>query len=175
MRNQSASPAIEHGKPRAFSATRKLLCPADGIFKRPAKRKATTSPSAGKKVATSIHRIEPSKRVAIIGSSLGGVAAFGRLFTPLLLKQLHARLGVSPAQLRPIDHIANVYCPILIISGEKDNNTKPTDTRMLFDRARTPKQLWLVPNAGHVDLHHAEPHEYEARVLAFFAQAAESS
>jgi alpha-beta hydrolase superfamily lysophospholipase len=155
-----------------------------------------------------IHRTEPSQHLAIIGSSLGGVAALvatpplkvdalvleavyptieiatrnrmekyagipGRLLTPLLLKQLHARLGVSPAQLRPLDHIANVDCPILIMSGEQDSNTKPTDTRMLFEHAHAPKQLWLIPNAEHVDLHQKEPHEYEARVLAFLAQIGE--
>ena len=30
---------------------------------------------------------------------------FGRMLTPLLLNQLHWRLGVSASQLRPVDHI----------------------------------------------------------------------
>jgi len=45
---------------------------------------------------------------------------------------------------------------------------------MLFERARAPKQLWLVPNAGHVDLHRAAREEYEKRVLAFLAQVPKS-
>jgi uncharacterized protein len=156
-----------------------------------------------------INRNEPSQRVAIIGSSLGGAAAllassrlkvdglvleavyptieiatrnrmenylgaFGRMLTPLLLKQLRLRLGVSASQLRPIDRIAEVQCPVLIISGEKDANTRPADTRTLFERARSPKELWLVPNAGHVDLHQAGPRAYEMRVLEFLAQMTES-
>jgi fermentation-respiration switch protein FrsA (DUF1100 family) len=145
-----------------------------------------------------IHHADPSARVAIIGSSLGGVAALlatpplkvnalilesvyptieiatrnrmenylgpiGWMFTPLFLMQLH-----------PIDHIAAVDCPILIMSGENDRNTRPADTRKLFERARFAKQLWFVPNAGHIDLHRAAPHEYETRVLAFLAQMAKS-
>jgi fermentation-respiration switch protein FrsA (DUF1100 family) len=156
-----------------------------------------------------IHRVDPSTRIAIIGSSLGGVAAllatpplkvdalvleavyptieiatrnrmenylgaFGRMLTPLLLGQLQLRLGVSAAQLRPVDHIGGVECPMLIMSGEKDRNTRGSDSRMLFERARSPRQLWFVPNAGHVDLHRAARKEYETRVLAFLGQMAES-
>jgi fermentation-respiration switch protein FrsA (DUF1100 family) len=126
-----------------------------------------------------IHAVDPQDHIAIIGSSLGGVAAllatpplkvdalvleavyptieiatrnrmqkylgaFGRILTPLLLGQLQLRLGVSASQLRPIDHIADVDCPVFIMSGEKDRNTRPDDTRMLFDRARSPQTI-LVP------------------------------
>jgi alpha-beta hydrolase superfamily lysophospholipase len=154
-----------------------------------------------------IRQSNPKIPAAIIGSSLGGVAAllatpplkidalvleevyptieiaarnrmenylglFGRRLTPLLLNQLQWRLGVSASQLRPVDHIENVECPLLIISGENDRNTRPTDTRMLVERARNPKDVWFVPNVGHVDLHRAAREEYETRVLAFLAKSA---
>jgi fermentation-respiration switch protein FrsA (DUF1100 family) len=152
-----------------------------------------------------VHCIDPADRVAIIGSSLGGVAAllgtpplkvdalvleqvyptieiatrnrmenylgaFGRILTPVLLNQLQWRLGVSASQLRPVDHIAQVQCPMLIISGEKDRNTRPSDTQMLIEHAGSRKRVWLVPNAGHVDLHRAARQEYESRVLTFLAE-----
>ena len=97
---------------------------------------------------------------------------FGRALTPPLLNQLQWRLGVSASQLRPVDHIASVECPVFIISGENDKNTRPADTRMLVERAKDPKEVWLVPNAGHVDLHRAARQEYETRVLAFLARSA---
>jgi uncharacterized protein len=152
-----------------------------------------------------IRQTDPTDHVAIIGSSLGGVAALlatpplkvdalvleevyptieiatrnrmenylggvGRILTPLLVNQLQWRLGVSASQLRPLDHIGHVQCPVFIVSGENDRNTSPADTRMLFERARSPKQLWFVPNAGHVDLHRATKVDYESRVLAFLKQ-----
>jgi len=154
-----------------------------------------------------VRQADPTAPVAIIGSSLGGVATllatpplkidalvleevyptieiatcnrmenylgmFGRTLTPLLLNQLQWRLGVSASQLRPVDHIENVECPVFIISGENDRNTRPTDTHMLVERAKSPKQVWFVPNAGHVDLHRAARQEYETRVLAFLAKSA---
>lgn len=94
----------------------------------------------------------------------------GRFAAPLLLSQLHPRLGISANDLRPVDHIAAVDCPVLIISGEKDRDTRPDDTRMLFSRAHDPKQLWFIPNTGHVDLHNAAQTAYEARVLKFLEQ-----
>jgi fermentation-respiration switch protein FrsA (DUF1100 family) len=150
-------------------------------------------------------QIDPTARIAIIGSSLGGVAvllatpplkvdalvleevyptieiatrnrmenylgAFGRFLTPVLLNQLQWRLGVSASQVHPADHIANVECPMLIISGEKDRNTRPSDTRMLVERARSPQDVWFVPNAGHVDLHRAAGQQYETRVLALLGK-----
>jgi uncharacterized protein len=65
----------------------------------------------------------------------------GRMFAPLFLMQLHRRIGVSPSQLHPIDHIPAVDCPVLIMSGEKDRNTRPLDTQKLFEHARSPRQL----------------------------------
>jgi alpha-beta hydrolase superfamily lysophospholipase len=152
-----------------------------------------------------IREMQPSVRIAIIGTSLGGAAALlaapslkvdalileavyptieiattnrlqnylgpiGRSAAPLLLMQLRARLGVSKSDLRPIDHIEKISCPIFLMSGEKDRNTRQEDTRMLFSRAQSPKQLWFVPNAAHVDLHKTATEEYESRVLAFLGQ-----
>jgi fermentation-respiration switch protein FrsA (DUF1100 family) len=152
-----------------------------------------------------VRNAEPAGRVAIIGSSLGGVATllatpplkidalvleavyptiesatrhrlenylgpFGQFAAPLLLKQLHMRLGISADDLRPIEHMANVGCPVFIMSGEKDRHTRPEDTRSLFSRAQSPRQLWFVPEAGHVDLHKAGGSEYESRVLTFLEQ-----
>ena len=151
----------------------------------------------------------PQDHVAIIGSSLGGVAAllatpplkvdalvleevyptieiatrnrmenylgiFGRILTPVLLNQLQWQLGISASQLRTVEHIGDVQCPVFIMSGEKDRNTRPCDTQTLVQHARSPKQIWFVPNAGHVDLHRAAQEEYEARVLTFLAQLAKS-
>src|SRR6266480_61772 len=152
-----------------------------------------------------VRQTDPTVPVAIIGSSLGGVAtllatpplkidalvleevyptieiatrnrmenylgAFGRLLTPVLLNQLQWRLGVSVSQLRPVDHISEVECAMLIMSGEKDRNTRPSDTRMLVERARSAPEVWFVPDAGHVDLHRAAREAYESRVLAFLGK-----
>lgn len=59
-----------------------------------------------------------------------------QLASPLLLWQLKPRLGVSADALRPIDHIGNLRCPLLVISGANDEHTTAADTRALFAAAR---------------------------------------
>ncbi len=46
---------------------------------------------------------------------------------------------------------------------------EPLDIRqMLYDAAREPKELWLVPKAGHVDFEQFEPVAYEQHLIVFF-------
>jgi fermentation-respiration switch protein FrsA (DUF1100 family) len=99
----------------------------------------------------------------------------GAFAAPILLQFMRWRLGISPDQMRPVNHIASLNCPLLIINGADDRNTTPEDARGLFAAAKTNKDLWIVPRAGHVDLHRAATAEYETRVLAFFASALNSS
>jgi pimeloyl-ACP methyl ester carboxylesterase len=118
-----------------------------------------------------LEAVYPTIEIATRNRLENYLGKWGGLIAPLLLKQLHPRLEISVGDLRPVDHIGNINCPVLIMSGAKDRNTRPGDTQMLFSRARSVKQLWLVPNAGHVDLHRAAAIEYEERVLSFFDQA----
>jgi pimeloyl-ACP methyl ester carboxylesterase len=93
----------------------------------------------------------------------------GVAIEPLLLAQLRPRIGVGPEVLRPVDHIGNVTCPLLVISGAKDEHTTVDDTRMLFAAAHEPKQLWLIDGAAHVDLCRAGGESYRRRILEFIA------
>jgi fermentation-respiration switch protein FrsA (DUF1100 family) len=93
----------------------------------------------------------------------------GRWLTPLLLWQLRPRLGIDPAELSPVRHIAGVHCPVLVIAGTEDRHTTLEQSRALFAAANEPKELWEIPGAAHVDLAAFAPEEYQRRVLAFFA------
>jgi alpha-beta hydrolase superfamily lysophospholipase len=95
---------------------------------------------------------------------------FSSIPAELLLVQLNPRLGISRAQLRPIDHLPNVGCPVFLLSGTDDLHTKTAETEEMYSVARKPKQLWLIEGAAHEDLYPAAPKEYESRVLGFFNQ-----
>jgi fermentation-respiration switch protein FrsA (DUF1100 family) len=94
----------------------------------------------------------------------------GALLAPLLLQQLPLRLDVTAAQLRPIDAVAALPCPVLVAAGARDLHTTAAETRRIFDAAAEPKQLWLVENAAHVDLHAFAGQAYQERVGAFLRQ-----
>lgn len=93
----------------------------------------------------------------------------GRLLSPLLLPQLALSTGVEASALRPIDAMAQLGSPVLVIGGEQDRHTTAAETRRIFDAARQPKQLWIVEGAAHVDLHAHARSQYEQRVSAFLA------
>ena len=85
-----------------------------------------------------------------------------------LLIQLEPRLGVGTNDLRPIDRISEIDCPVFVISGSNDQHTTAKETQQLYDRAGEPKELWLVEGAEHESLFAYAGEEYQRRVLSFF-------
>lgn len=100
-------------------------------------------------------------RVAMRLGSLSGIIA------PVLLWQFQIRLGISPSELRPIDHIADIGCPVLVAGGEFDKHTSLTETQHLFDAAKEPKKLSIFRGADHTDLLEQNHAQYEADILSF--------
>lgn len=92
------------------------------------------------------------------------------LISPLLLCQIQPRLGVSASELRPIEHISEVACPLMIASGDRDPHTTIAETRRLFAAAAEPKQLVVFQGARHQDLLEQNPPLYEEQVLTFLDQ-----
>jgi fermentation-respiration switch protein FrsA (DUF1100 family) len=98
------------------------------------------------------------------------LGAAGPPLAPLLLWQLPLRLSISPSQLQPIAEMATLHSPLLIVAGTADQHTPLDETLRIFEAAVTPKELWLLQDAAHVDLHAFAPHEYEARIGSFLAR-----
>lgn len=92
---------------------------------------------------------------------------WSRPLAPALLLQLPLRLGISSQQLRPIDKIASLGSPLLLIAGEQDQHTRLEESQRLFAAAAEPKQLWVLPRAAHVDFHAFDQSGYQARVGEF--------
>ena len=87
---------------------------------------------------------------------------------PLLTWQLKPRLGIDVKDLRPIDYVGEINSPKLFIAGEKDEHTTIDESQTLFAAASEPKELWIVPDAKHIDFYLLVKEEYEQKVLSFF-------
>jgi pimeloyl-ACP methyl ester carboxylesterase len=70
-----------------------------------------------------------------------------------------------------VEHIARLGCPVLVVGGTLDQHTTVDDTQLLYASARQPKELWLIPNAAHVDYLEFAGAAYRGRILAFLAAA----
>lgn len=92
------------------------------------------------------------------------------ILAPLLLEQLPLRFGISSAQLHPIEHIAELHCPVFIVAGSVDMNTTLSETQRIYAAAAQPKQLWIVDGAAHIDLYAFGQKKYEQKIAAFFGE-----
>ena len=91
----------------------------------------------------------------------------GSWLAPSLVRSLEPTVGVRPAELRPIDHIAEVRVPVLMAAGSDDPYTPMDESEALFARLTPPKELWVVDGATHQDLYDYAPAEYQRRISAF--------
>jgi len=94
----------------------------------------------------------------------------GRPLTPLLSWQLKPRLGISAADLRPIDQVPTISVPKLFIAGDQDQYTRLEESRAIFAAASEPKEFWIIAGARHEDLLRFAGAEYEQRILEFFGR-----
>lgn len=120
--------------------------------------------------AVVLESLYPTIEQAVANRLALHVGPAGKLLAPLLLWQLPLRLDIPPEALRPVAAIAGLQAPVLIAAGSEDRHTPWSETEQLFAAAATPKELWRVEGAAHVDLHAHDPAAYEARIGEFLAR-----
>jgi len=88
-----------------------------------------------------VEAVFPDIHRAILNRLTDRFGILGYALEPLLSVQLIARLHEWPSELAPVNEIAKVNAPILVIGGEKDHLTPLDETRELFEKAQEPKLL----------------------------------
>lgn len=78
------------------------------------------------------------------------------------------QLGVDITLVDPIRWASFFRAPLLLIHGQQDAYISTEAVEELFDAAREPKELWMVPEAGHRNIYQLRPQEYKERVIEFF-------
>lgn len=91
-----------------------------------------------------------------------------RVVRRLVLISTSLQLGIPAQASSPVSVIDKIAPrPILLIYGEYE--AEPGQA--LYLAAGEPKDLWIVPGAGHGGYQQAAPEEYERRIVAFFEEA----
>lgn len=82
------------------------------------------------------------------------------------------RFGVWPKQVAPTAAISNISPrPVLLIQGASDPQVPVGHGRMLLERAREPKDLWVVEDGGHLGAYAGDVGGYTERVVGLFRGA----
>jgi uncharacterized protein len=118
--------------------------------------------------AVVLEMVYPTIEQAVSNRITSRLGNWSTIFTPLLTWQMKPRLGVDLKDLRPIDNVGAINTPKLFIVGERDEHTTLEESNALFTAAAEPKELWIVPNAKHIDFYPLVKDEYEQKVSSFF-------
>lgn len=79
--------------------------------------------------------------------------------------------GFLPDDVSPKNAVAARPFPILLICGTRDRTIPCRHAEDIYDRARGPKELWIVEGAEHASALGRAPAEYENRVVAFLRKS----
>ncbi len=120
--------------------------------------------------AVVLESLYPSLEEAAANRMRVHFGAVGTWFSPLLLATMGPRLGVTPAQLRPIERVSLLRCPVLLVHGSEDRHTTIQEAQRIFAVVPAPKEFYLLSGAAHVDLHGFGGKAYERRVGDFFVR-----
>jgi dipeptidyl aminopeptidase/acylaminoacyl peptidase len=87
----------------------------------------------------------------------------------LLTRWIGLRLGFRLEDAEPVRVIAKLSPrAVFLIHGPHDPYIPTGEAQRLFDAAGQPKELWILPEAGHTQALELRPTEYETRVIGFF-------
>jgi alpha-beta hydrolase superfamily lysophospholipase len=81
------------------------------------------------------------------------------------------RLGLRLPDLVPAHHIGELApTPVLLLTGTNDHHAPPAEAQQLYEYCRGPREIWLVPGAGHRDVVEAGGSLYRRCILDFLAR-----
>ncbi len=87
----------------------------------------------------------------------------------LTIKTVELRLGFKAKQADPLKYIGKISPgAVFIIHGEEDARILKENAQLLYKAAKEPKELWIVPEADHLESHGLMSTEYEKRIVEFF-------
>jgi fermentation-respiration switch protein FrsA (DUF1100 family) len=148
---------------------------AQAHLRRPGTGVVVFGQSLGGATAIVVAAKEPLVKAALIEAAFSGHAAMARAalkrsiltwplypIAPLFMNHSHDAIRyvgkISPR-------------PVFFIHGDQDRIVPVGMSKELFEKAGEPKKLWIVPGAGHLDVHRQTGTEYEKAVADFFTAA----
>jgi uncharacterized protein len=116
--------------------------------------------SLGGAVALQAAAIDHRVRAVVAASTFADLRSIATerapaVFTPSLIKAAFERAEhdgqFDVDRVSPLRAAADINVPVLIIHGALDRQTRPAHSELVFAALRGPKELLIVPDAGHND------------------------
>jgi uncharacterized protein len=147
---------------------------AQGRQRVPPRGVAVFGQSLGGAIATVVAAREPLVKAAVLEASFSGFRAMAgtvlkRHFWTWPLLPVVLLVGGGPDAVDAIGKISPR--PVFFVHGQDDSIVPVAMSRKLFEAAREPKTLWIVPGAGHLEVQRVAGAEYRRRLANFFDEA----
>ena len=96
----------------------------------------------------------------------------GAVLTAPVAALVARRTGARLSDFQPLTAVGRIAPrPVLLIHGDQDAAVPLSHARRLHDAAGEPRELWVVPGAGHVGAYFADREQYLRRVRDFFERS----
>ena len=117
-----------------------------------------------------LEAVFPTLEQAVRNRVKDRIGPLHHLATPALLLQMKPRLGISPNQIKPIDKMSQLPCPVLVLVGDQDHHTTVAECKAMLDHTNQPKKLVIFPGARHQNLLNFDTERYQIEVINFIEQ-----
>lgn len=106
----------------------------------------------------------------VLESGLSSAREMAALILPPGFRWLHGLAKNSFASTRKLE---SVRCPVLVTHGALDRTIPVEQGQLLYNAAREPKRLLIIPDAGHNDMVARGGKEYLDKIASFAREAVE--
>ena len=120
--------------------------------------------SLGSAVAVALSLEQPPAAL-VLRSPFTSLADMGHLHYPWLPIRFLLR-----DRFDALEQIRHLTCPVLVIAGDQDRIVPAEQSRRLYEAARGPKRLVLIPGADHNDFELLAGHQLVEEVLQFLRE-----
>ncbi len=117
--------------------------------------------SLGAAVALQAAAEDPRIAGVVALSSFSDLETVARERAPWIATKAEIREAIAIAETRghfrvadvsPVKAAAHIHVPVLVIHGQEDHETRPAHSQRIYQALAGPRQLTLVPHAGHNDV-----------------------
>lgn len=89
-------------------------------------------------------------------------------FAPLVIYFAEREVGHDISEVSPLNAVRQYESvPVLFLHGAKDSLIPVSNVYELYKQANSPKEFFIVEEAGHFGFREVEPKEYETRIMGF--------
>lgn len=101
---------------------------------------------------------------------LPGVVHQPAYLAPLVLRRMSAVSHLPLADIQAVDTVRELNVPLLLLHGERDQLVPLAQAQAVFAAANQPKQLVVIPGAGHLNTFAVDPAAYTEHVHRFLTE-----